>query len=481
MEKTKQAHPNWPRPAVPLAPALLVLIILFSVSFAEQVRGVCMIEEPPLYSCDLSSVCTSGYTCKPDSIGGTFNGLARCQAACVTERTPIPPPPPGPAFAWQPAVGAALAINILVIGLLLMAVLVLHLEQIKGMAYDEAGQLLVTIVLVALLIAGLPEAESISRAIACAGGNYACTLGPAPVRDMSLLPLCGSMMSSPSSSPACPSGTTMDWANKVTQNHIKLLEAQILYATEFNAKVGAVSSVSAFCNLMGTGLTVAGCSAYGVLRGPVGQLLNAQGLGLLELKAQQLLLSIASNYALSLILPLGLLLRCLHFTRKAGGTLIALALSIYIVLPISIVLAQSLADGFAFTYPSIANLGSGTYQANRGIYPSLRFDYALLSAGGSLAYAIECDPTEPDEQKFIGKVQGLMVPLDANNRPVQPSPYLAGTLEAGSTLSERVLFLAIVRTLLMAALALTMVITSVRVLGRIFGAEIEVWSIARLS
>jgi hypothetical protein len=301
---------------------------------------------------------------------------------------------------------------------------------------------------------------------------------------MGLLPLCSTMtpLFNRQNSPlSCPSGTTMDWANQVTANHIRLLEAQMLYATEFNAKVGAVSSVSAFCNLMGAGLTVAGCSAYGVLRGPVGQLLNAQGLGLIELRAQQLLLSIASNYALTLLLPLGLLLRCLHFSRKAGGTLIALALSIYIVLPISIVLAQSLADGFAFTYPSIANLGSGTYHAGRGIYPSLKFDYATLSAGGSLSNAIECDPTEPDEQKFIDKVHGLMVPLDANNQPVPPSPYLDGTLEAGSTLSERVLFLAIVRTLLMGALALTMVITSVRVLGKIFGAEIEVWSIARLS
>ncbi|MCL6089099.1 MAG: hypothetical protein M1530_02955, partial [Candidatus Marsarchaeota archaeon] len=101
--------------------------------------------------------------------------------------------------------------------------------------------------------------------------------------------------------------------------------------------------------------------------------------------------------------------------------------------------------------------------------------------GGSLSGAIECDPTEPDEQHFVGKVGELMVPLDANNQPIKPSPYLSGTLEAGSSLSERVLFLAIVRTLLMGALALTMTITSVRVLGRIFGAEIEVWSIARLS
>ncbi|MCL6089100.1 MAG: hypothetical protein M1530_02960, partial [Candidatus Marsarchaeota archaeon] len=286
-------------------------------------------------------------------------------------------------FAWQPAVGAALAINVLVIGLLLMGVLVLHLEQLKGMAYDEAGQLLVTIVLVALLITGLPEVEFISHAIACAGGSYACTLGPVPVQDRGLLPLCSTLppLYNRQNSPlACPSGTVMDWANTVTQNHIKLLEAQILYATEFNAKVGAVSSVSAFCNLMGAGLTVAGCSAYGVLRGPVGQLLNAEGLGLLELKAQQLLLGIASNYALSLLLPLGLLLRCLHFSRKAGGTLIAIALSIYLVLPISIVLAQSLADGFAFSYPSIANLGSASYQSGKGIYPSLKFDYAMLSS-----------------------------------------------------------------------------------------------------
>ncbi|VVB57742.1 Uncharacterised protein [uncultured archaeon] len=373
--------------------------------------------------------------------------------------------------AWQPAVGAALVLNILVVALMFMVITALHLDHFKGMVYEEGGQLLVTMILAALLIGGLSDIEGVSHAIGCAGGTYSCSLGPVPANDLSLLPLCSTMVSSPGAAPVCPALSVMDWSQRVTAGQIALLEKQVVYATEFNAKMGAVSSVSAFCNLMGTGLTVAGCSAYGVMRGPSGQLINAVGFGLMELKAQQILLALAQNYALALLLPLGLLLRSLHFTRKAGGTLIALALSIYLILPISILLAQSLVDGF-LSLPTYNHLGVLTSST----YPSVKFDYNALAAGGSITGAIECDPTDPDEQHLVDKVNGLLAPMDAQGNAV-----MAGSLESGSSLAERVMFMVIVRTLMMGALALTMTITAVRVLGKMFGAEIEVWSIARLS
>ncbi len=380
---------------------------------------------------------------------------------------------------WQSAVGAALMINVGVLIILFLAVSVLHLQQLKGLLYDEAGQVVVTILLVALLVGGFSEIGNFTKGIGCGMAVYSCSSGS--IHDNTLLnqlPVC-TFMPYANGQMYCPSKSTMELAQRINENLIGdnrfphyLLTGSMESATEFNAKVGAVSSVSAFCNLLGVGLTVAGCSAYGVLRGPVGQLISALGIGLMEVKAQQILLAISNSYALTLLLPLGILLRCLHFTRKAGGTLIAIALSLYFVLPLATMLSQSMADGFIVGYAQhMGKLDSGNY-------PNVKFDYGSLATGGSVMDAIECDPTDPDETLFIDKVNAFSIPKDYANNAV-PSP--TGLIESGSSLSERVLFLVIVRTLLMGALTLTITITSIRVLGKLLATEIEVWSIARLS
>ena len=398
------------------------------------------------------------------------------------------------ALPWQGTVAAALMINLLVLVLLLVGITVLRLEQFRNLLYDEFGQLGVTLVLVVLLIAGLGEVETIGMGITQYYGASACVVPTDPSNPPPFLltdPIKG--IDVMGYAPFCATGggsTILEWAKKTVINHEGLLTAQIQAATVFNAKVGATSAVSGFCNLMGTGLSVAGCSGYGVLRGPTGQMITASGIALMELKAEQLLLAISSNFALTLLLPLGILMRCLHFTRKAGGTIIAIALALAIVMPMAILLTQATADYFVrlydhYSFERLGYLGEwkdpSGFEVVAPMYPNLDMDVDKLMSGDPTK--LECNPYEPDVNKMVGRLQGFYgAGWTSGQYHERPDVHLMmGVIGVAPTPLERLLFLVLGRTLLMGALVLTMTILSVRVLGRMFGTEIEVWTIARLS
>ena len=58
------------------------------------------------------------------------------------------------------------------------------------------------------------------------------------------------------------------------------------------------------------------------------------------------LITISETYALALLLPLGIVLRTLKFTRGAGGLLIALGISLHILLPGGIIFTDMLGQTF---------------------------------------------------------------------------------------------------------------------------------------
>ena len=307
---------------------------------------------------------------------------------------------------WRPSLFAALMINLGVLVLFYLVITILRLEHFKNMLYDEFGQVAVTVLIVILLIGGMGEAESVGRAAAYAFGYSACpvppTTGLAPLGDR---PYCASLQSDMNTPPAYPAGPAVIWAESVNAAHLRLLSVQMSEAIQFNADLGAASSVSGFCSLMGVGVSIAGCTSYGALRGPTGQLLTATGIGIMETKAEEILLLIADKFALTLLVPLGLILRCLHFTRKAGGTLIALGLSLYLVLPISIIMAQALCDQFV-SDPSYVTLP--THALAKGAMPTLKTP-DLNSAPGT--DQMECDPFDPDEGRLASNSDSILQQL----------------------------------------------------------------------
>lgn len=370
---------------------------------------------------------------------------------------------------WQGAVGIAVFIGIGIALLAYLAMHLLHLEQFKGLARDEMVQVSLSALFAGLLVFSMPLLNSGAVSMTCGLIDVKNTC-PAPgepaARAMPNLLFCSSApVDRDTGARACPgsaeasggcatAGTAAGWAQCVNAKSQQRIEYHLRAMTEYNQVLGDRGSRSGFCNMLGVGFTVAGCSSFGLIRGPLGQLLIADGFGLMDLKAEQLLLDLSTNgLVLGVLLPLGLLLRALHFSRKAGGTLIALALSLYFVFPAALLAGQGMADAFVVrAYGDSRNPGFTDVAANDPPVPDSR--------------GLVCDPFDPDENRLVGALNGFFAQGERISQPA---------------MADKIIFFVIGRTMLATVLALTVTLGAVRILGQMLGAEIDVTQIARLS
>jgi hypothetical protein len=100
------------------------------------------------------------------------------------------------------------------------------------------------------------------------------------------------------------------------------------------------------CSLFGMGYSVSACGGFSMLAAPLSMAGNIAGFAMAEVAGMRRLVEIAMEYGLSLILPLGIILRTFKMTRGAGGFLIALAVSMHIMLPAGIIFNSMLAETF---------------------------------------------------------------------------------------------------------------------------------------
>lgn len=105
----------------------------------------------------------------------------------------------------------------------------------------------------------------------------------------------------------------------------------------FGVKLGLESSRSYFCSLSNAGYNIAPCGAFRQLSTPLGLAFQILGLSAAELESLRTLVAFGDAYGLTLILPVGIILRAFKITRGAGGLFIALGISAYIILPISVI------------------------------------------------------------------------------------------------------------------------------------------------
>lgn len=337
------------------------------------------------------------------------------------------------AQSWEPAVGISLLLAIFLIATAYMVVHMLKLEAYKTILHDEVGQVIMTAVIVGVLIFGAQNFDQILKngvfglsqaEVYCADSNIQ--------NQMYCETIVGDI-----NNPNPPNGDIRTWALEINENNQKFLRKRVQKTTEFINQVGDQSSQSGMCNMLGIGFTIAGCSSWGILRTPAGQMLNAAGFASMDLQAERILLEAAKSIALPLLLPLGVLLRSIYFTRQAGSTLIALAISLYFIFPTMIIAGQAAGDAFLFKNPKYST----------GIDPD--------TAG------YECDPFDPEIDDLISQMDGIV-----KGKPSK---------------DEKIIFFVVGKFMLMTALSLTATLTAVRGIGHVLGTEINVMSIARLS
>jgi len=117
---------------------------------------------------------------------------------------------------------------------------------------------------------------------------------------------------------------------------------------------GSLSSMSGNCYFFGTGYTYAGCSSIAIPFSSASFALRVMSTALLAVNSQLMLLNIASRFVFPVLLPFGLFLRSFHATRGTGGFLIAFGVAFYFVYPMAIIVTRGLYDMVPLT-SSLAN------------------------------------------------------------------------------------------------------------------------------
>jgi len=198
--------------------------------------------------------------------------------------------------------------------------------------------------------------------------------------------------------------------------------------------LGGQASKSIFCNFMGVGFTLPNCGQYNAYRGGLTSAMFTTTAALADTYAQQYILALARNYAFTIIIPLGLLLRCFKMSRAAGGALIAIGFGFYTVFPVVILATENLLH-----------------------------DPAISQDPPAIPFSPACDPYETNM-------------LSAR----------AGFSEYGDSLLSfdlvtGISYFVLVRVLFMSILNLIITLGFIRAFAHIIGSDIDVSGLARIS
>jgi len=368
---------------------------------------------------------------------------------------------------WHAPVAFSLMIGSVLIALAYMIVHILKFESHKALVHDEAWQIATTALIVGVIILGAGWFDEIlvKGMTGFVSANDFCypLISDATQRDMRL-PLCATLKDS-----TITGSNVRFWSLELNKRNQKVLDNSIQNTTLFINRVGEQSARSGMCSLLGIGYTIAGCSSWGVLRTPSSQLLNALSFATMDLQAEKILIDLIDKFALALILPIGVLLRALHFSRQAGSTLIALALSFYFIFPSMVIVGQTLSDAFILGTSDVID-ASG--------YPKDHHVQYLVNTDGNYnppdVASVECDPFYPEMSSLRENLYSFIKKDKWDSRP----PF---TVYPTTSYSERIMFFVLGRCALMTALSLTVTLAFTRSLGQSLGTDINVMSIARLS
>ncbi|MEM4272508.1 MAG: hypothetical protein QXH30_02870, partial [Candidatus Bilamarchaeaceae archaeon] len=169
---------------------------------------------------------------------------------------------------------------------------------------------------------------------------------------------------------------------------------------------------------------------------------------LLAQNSQTMLLILAKIFIFPVLLPLGIFLRCFQFTRATGGFLMAVGFCFYFIYPLAVLSTKGLADmvvtkGKAAEVPDYPDIE----------YPDEGYDAASFEPKG------DCNPYDMDSSYTSRQVENVL------------DDGLVGPL----------LFHFLIGGLFTNMLNLAIALSAIRALAGVFGAEVDVSALARIS
>ncbi len=176
-------------------------------------------------------------------------------------------------------------------------------------------------------------------------------------------------------------GDMVSSALEVTELNLNKLNGYSNSLVRLLEHVGEQSSKTASCSFHGVGFSISTCSAFSTVQNPLTQALNFVYIGVVDLSAQLFILEFSQIFMFAVILPIGLIFRSFHFTRQAGGILIAIALGFGLIFPFGVLMNQYLVDG----------LGDPTIQVTTNY-----METTIGVHGGPIVYTYNtCDEFDP--------------------------------------------------------------------------------------
>lgn len=309
--------------------------------------------------------------------------------------------------AWQSVAALAMGISLTILTILFMVGFGFGIDSLKMMAKEEFFQLIALGVLMVALIG----TDSILNAIST---NEAFIEG---------------------------SATTMqETAGNILDSSLTNMTTVMNNIGTYDMNASLEASKASQCSISGMGYTVSSCGGYTMLAAPISMAGGIAGFAIGELSAMKKLVEVSDAYALSLLLPVGIVLRTLKITRGAGGLLIALGISMHIMLPAGVIFNAMLAATFA----ADTTASSG--------YP----------AAPAIITIAECKPEQT----------ALVVGESNEDRAVKAFTDLRSNLKT-------YLFQVMIMATLGPVISLLMLAGSIRALTSLAGAEVDVSAISR--
>jgi len=320
-------------------------------------------------------------------------------------------------FAWQGIAMAAVGISAAMLGIIYMVGMGFGISELQMMAKEELFQLIAFGIMLTIFVGGNSILDAIST-------NDAFTQG------------------------ATGDATTMqEAAESYLDKTIHDIRIYIFNKiATWDIQISQEASKASTCNVMNMGYSVSGCGGYTVLASPLALAGNIAGFTIGELSAMKRLLDLTQAYALILLLPIGIILRTVKFTRGAGGLIIALAIALHIMLPAGIIFTEMLVETFI-----ASEQGEG-------------YNVDMWSESADLI--LKCNAAD------AGNAGLGSVGHDNTDKAQETYDNLARTIRSYTVII-------LLRGIFGPIISLLMVITSIKAITSLAGAEIDVTAISR--
>lgn len=318
---------------------------------------------------------------------------------------------------WVLTASAGLMIATMLLGLLLMLGYGFGSQELKMIAQDELYQLVVTVLMLGLVITGSTSIDAIAKAL--------------------------------TGSPSLGDAAAAALSEMLEEHHMMLVGNNSNDGlVAFSRAVGYESSKSFYCSLHGVGYSISACGSYRQLMPALGLATQALSFSIAELESLRTLVLFSESYMFAILLPAGIIFRTFRITRGAGAFLIAFSVSLYLVLPFTVLGMKEVVDSYnGATISGLPASGSKGFSDSKYV----------------------CDEEETGSDAFF------------NLRPVYNYKKAFKLFQKAKGNLAGYLYAFLIKGTLTTGVSIFAFITGIRWLSRIAGTEVDVSALMRLA